>query len=115
MREFHAECVKQTRFEEKFRVHWNMKRNSFGLALQRTAGTMLPLITFLAAFASGNSTAAELAFQVVYQFPQYYNGATAAVIQGSDGNLYGSTHSQLFRITLRGNLTNLYTFPPNYY
>jgi uncharacterized repeat protein (TIGR03803 family) len=116
MREFHAECVKQTRFEAmvfRFRIHWNMKRNSFGLALQRTAGTTL-LLTFLGVFGFGNGTAAELAFQVFYQFP-LYSGATAAVIQGSDGNLYGSTYSQLFRITWRGNLTNLYTFPPGYY
>src|SRR6266481_1558761 len=92
-----------------------MKTNSFRSAVQRTAEIALLLTAFQGGFSFGNSSAAELAFQVIYQFPQYYNGGTAAVIQGSDGNLYGSTYSQLFRITLTGNLTNLYTFPSGYY
>jgi uncharacterized repeat protein (TIGR03803 family) len=118
MREFHAECVKLTRFRATsigFEFHWNMKRNSFRSAVRRAVGRALLLTSFLGGFSFGNGITAELAFQVVYQFSPYYNGAPAAVIQGSDGNLYGSSYLQLFRITLTGNLTNLYTLPPNYY
>jgi uncharacterized repeat protein (TIGR03803 family) len=92
-----------------------MKRNSCGSAVQRTVGIALLLTIFLGGFGIGNGPSAELAFQVVYQFPLYYNGATSGVIQGRDGNLYGSSYLQLYRITLSGNLTNLYTFPPGYY
>lgn len=92
-----------------------MKRKFSVSAVKRTIGTTLLLTMFLSVFSFRNGpAAAELAFQVFYQFPPY-TGASAAVIQGSDGNLYGSTHLQLFRIILRGNLTNLYTFPPGYY
>jgi uncharacterized repeat protein (TIGR03803 family) len=34
-----------------------------------------------------------------------------ALIQGTDGNLYGSTGKNFFRLTTAGKLTNLYTYP----
>jgi uncharacterized repeat protein (TIGR03803 family) len=34
-----------------------------------------------------------------------------ALIQGTDGNLYGSTQLNFFRLTTAGKLTNLYTYP----
>src|SRR5580700_230608 len=48
----------------------------------------------------------------LYSFNIFSYGPRAALVQATNGDLYGTTFSDsVFKITLTGTLTNLYTFP----
>jgi uncharacterized repeat protein (TIGR03803 family) len=49
---------------------------------------------------------------VLYSFTDAGDGARPnSLLQGSDGNLYGAAGETIFKITLSGTLTTIYTFP----
>src|SRR6266851_5007526 len=71
----------------------------------------------LAALATAQSVRAELMLQGLYSFPANPRNPSAAVVQGNDGNFYGTTSrggasefGTVFKLTPDGTLTTLSVF-----
>jgi len=74
----------------------------------------LSIVAGLRAQEPGSGT---LTFKTIFTFNNPFGGPSAALVQGTDGNLYGTTaaggaeyEGTVFRITPQGQLATLYTF-----
>ncbi|MGO9528094.1 MAG: choice-of-anchor tandem repeat GloVer-containing protein, partial [Verrucomicrobiia bacterium] len=86
---------------------------------RRTVLLLVGLPLGLAALGLTNPNANAQTETNLHMFSGYGDGYTpwAGLVQGSDGNFYGTTESggatswgTVFRISIRGNYTNLYSF-----
>src|SRR5438045_2333911 len=93
-----------------------MNRNTRLKMADQFTSPFLKLLALSALFfVVGGSTNADVVFQPLHAFGQ--EGPTAPLMQGSDGNLYGTLPSggaygfgEVFRATTKGASTVLYSF-----
>ena len=92
----------------EFWIKWGKRVSSFAQVVAVAALSLLSL-----------STASAQSVQPIYSFPASPVGPNAGVVEGPDGNFYGTTldggasgEGTIFRVTTHGVVTTLYSFSP---